>query len=50
MLKKLPFVHQDEIAGILANLDAERVAGLPSMEDLQRAMDADGIAGGDDVA
>ena len=42
VLKKLPFVLQEEIPGILANLDAERVTGLPSLEELQAAMDKTG--------
>ncbi len=42
VLKKLPFISQDEIPDILANLDAERTTGLPSLEELERAAAGDG--------
>ena len=38
VLKKLPFILQEEIPGILANLAGERGAGMPGMAELQAAM------------
>lgn len=38
-LKLNPYIEQDEIDSIIDNLEAEKVSGLPSMEDLQKQLD-----------
>lgn len=37
-LKLNPYIEQDEIDSIIDNLEAEKVSGLPSMEDLQKQL------------